>query len=461
MLQEMKSPADAPALLSAGLAVDRDLLRRIVLSSAFAKSPRLSHFLRYICTEAEEGRQNKINEQRIGNAVFGRDPDYDSTVDSIVRSHASRLRLRLREYFETEGLNEPIILTVPKGSYIPRFEPRPLEVASSVEAEPDSQTVYAGLSFLEERAMELAPPTQGIADEQSTKTDTTPTQGSVRRWQIAFGVATAAALVMASLLAFHLSGPRHQMHHIFWTPFLVSRNGHTTLVEADSGLVMLQHFTHRPVSLASYIDGSYLHDVASPDQKPELVTRLGSRRYTPAVDSAIYAAVSHLLPDAKESLDIRYARDLRLDDLKKGNAILLGTHESDPWVELFESSMNFTFRNDLAAGTTSMANRHPMPGEEALYSMLSNDPDHTVYGLVAYRPNLTHTGHVLIVEGETMAGTQTASEFLLDDTHLLPFLKSIQKKDGTIPHFEVLIRSSSLGGESSRIEKVAYRVDSD
>ncbi len=93
--------------------------------------------------------------------------------------------------------------------------------------------------------------------------------------------------------------------------------------------------------------------------------------------------------------------------------------------------------------------------------MLSNDPEHTVYGLVAYRPNLTRTGHVLIVEGETMAGTQTASEFLLDDNHLLPFLKSIQKKDGTIPHFEVLIRSSSLAGESSQIDRVAYRVEAD
>ncbi len=60
-----------------------------------------------------------------------------------------------------------------------------------------------------------------------------------------------------------------------------------------------------------------------------------------------------------------------------------------------------------------------------------------------------------------MAGTQTASEFLLDDTHLLPFLKSIQKKNGAIPHFEVLIRSSSLGGESSRIDLVAFRADPD
>ena len=123
--------------------------------------------------------------------------------------------------------------------------------------------------------------------------------------------------------------------------------------------------------------------------------------------------------------------------------------------------MNFTFQNNLAAGTTSMVNRRPQAGEQGMYPMLSNDPLHTVYGLVAYRPNLTRTGHVLIEEGETMAGTQTASEFLLDDTHLLPFLKSIQKKDGTIPHFEVLIRSSSVAGESSQIDRVAYRVDVD
>jgi hypothetical protein len=69
--------------------------------------------------------------------------------------------------------------------------------------------------------------------------------------------------------------------------------------------------------------------------------------------------------DAQDGLTVRYARDLRLDDLKHENAILLGTHESDPWVELFENSMNFTFRNDLAAGATSMVNRHPRAGELA------------------------------------------------------------------------------------------------
>ena len=50
---------------------------------------------------------------------------------------------------------------------------------------------------------------------------------------------------------------------------------------------------------------------------------LGSRRYTPALDGAICEKISHHLPDVEDSIDIRYARDLRLNDLKQGNAILL------------------------------------------------------------------------------------------------------------------------------------------
>jgi hypothetical protein len=453
----MKSPTEVIALASGGLAVDRDLVRRIVLSSAFARSPRLSHFLRYVCTEAEEGRQHSINEQRIGTAVFGRDPDYDSTADSIVRSHASRLRHRLRDYFETEGAAEPVVLSIPKGSYIPRLQLRTQDEQSGDTDDGNRQSFVTATPFHGSEVNVTSLQQDGFAVSASV----IPMKNPVMPWQVAFMVALVAALASTITLVMHLVGSGHQRNHIFWSAFLAPHESHTTLVEADSGLVMLQHFTKRKVSLASYISGEYLRDVASHEASDDLVTRLGTRRYMPVVDSAIYEKIVRLLPNGQENLSVRYARDMRLDDLKQGNAILLGTHESDPWVELFESTMNFTFRNNLAAGTTEMVNRHPLAGEQPIYPMVSNDPDHTVYGLVAYRPNLTRTGHVLIVEGETMAGTQTASEFLLDDTHLLPFLKSIQRKDGTIPHFEALIRSSSLGGQSSQIERVAFRAYTD
>jgi hypothetical protein len=362
------------------------------------------------------------------------------------------LRQRLREYFETEGADEPVVLTVPKGSYVPRFEARVRKSEAVIGPAGHAEDGSDPPEILAENAVSAGEITSESVVAAKASDD-------ARRWKFAFAVACCVALIMGLALFAHLRGPRHHREHIFWTSFLDPRNGRTTLVEADSGLVLLQHFTRRPVSLASYVSGDYLRDTSSAGEKPETVARVGSRRYAPAVDSVIYERLSHLLPDSQENISVRYARDVQLDELKQGNAILLGTHESNPWVELFENSMNFVFRNDLAAGTTAMVNRHPKAGEPGMYPMLNNDPQHIVYGLVAYRPNLTHTGHVLIIEGETMAGTQTASDFVLDDAQFLPFLKKIQQKDGSIPHFEVLLRSSSLGGESAQVNMVAYRTE--
>ena len=40
-------------------------------------------------------------------------------------------------------------------------------------------------------------------------------------------------------------------------------------------------------------------------------------------------------------------KPLRMDEIKQGHLVLLGTYESTTWVQLFEPSMNFYFRNDL------------------------------------------------------------------------------------------------------------------
>ena len=97
----------------------RLLLDRILSSTLFRKSHRLASFLRFICEEQQQGRGHTIQEQRIGTVVFGRPESYHMGEDSIVRSQARFLRLRLEEYFATEGKDESIVLTVPKGSYVP------------------------------------------------------------------------------------------------------------------------------------------------------------------------------------------------------------------------------------------------------------------------------------------------------------------------------------------------------
>jgi hypothetical protein len=45
-------------------------------------------------------------------------------------------------------------------------------------------------------------------------------------------------------------------------------------------------------------------------------------------------------------IQLRYARDVRPNDLKNRPVILLGSKEGTPWVQLFEDKMNFVFVHD-------------------------------------------------------------------------------------------------------------------
>src|ERR1700761_4045758 len=112
----------------------RALLARVVGSAVFAKSERLSSFLTSICELTLTGRASEINEHSIGATVFGRSPDYDSSIDGIVRTHASRLRQRLDLYFTGEGANETVRIILPRGSYVPAFEDRLPQPSPSVES---------------------------------------------------------------------------------------------------------------------------------------------------------------------------------------------------------------------------------------------------------------------------------------------------------------------------------------
>jgi TolB-like protein len=110
----------------------RDELDRILSSSGFARNARLSAFLRFLVERHLDGRDEEIKESLIAVEVFGRKPDYDPRVDSIVRTEAGRLRARLTDYYAGEGNQNPSVIEVPKGGYVPQFRhviPRELRAA--------------------------------------------------------------------------------------------------------------------------------------------------------------------------------------------------------------------------------------------------------------------------------------------------------------------------------------------
>jgi hypothetical protein len=115
----------------------RALVERILSSKEFQRATRLRDFLLYVVDRKLAHSPQEVTEVLIGHRVFGRPPNYSTGEDSIVRTEARILRQRLERYFSKDGISEPIVLEIPKGSYLPVFQRRNfLTAAPSPQASP-------------------------------------------------------------------------------------------------------------------------------------------------------------------------------------------------------------------------------------------------------------------------------------------------------------------------------------
>src|SRR5438445_10621257 len=99
----------------------RDELERVLSSASFARSERVSKLLRFLVERQLDGRENELKESVIGAEVFGRKPDYNPKLDSTVRTEAVRLRARLATYYSNDGSQDPLVIELTKGGYVPIF----------------------------------------------------------------------------------------------------------------------------------------------------------------------------------------------------------------------------------------------------------------------------------------------------------------------------------------------------
>jgi TolB-like protein len=109
----------------------RQQLERILKSGPFLHAPRRRGFLDFIVSETLAGRGDRLKGYVIAREVFDRPEDFDPAIDPIVRIEAGRIREKLREYYDTEGMDDPIRIDLPKGSYTPQIEFRQPTVPTS------------------------------------------------------------------------------------------------------------------------------------------------------------------------------------------------------------------------------------------------------------------------------------------------------------------------------------------
>ena len=132
----------------------------------------------------------------------------------------------------------------------------------------------------------------------------------------------------------------------------------TLIVPADSSLLFFTDLTGHRVLLADYATGRYqtnfeCNGPCNRRQPDSVVTR----RYTADLEFAVALTLrSESIPSRTQ---IRFVRDLQLEDFKQSNLILVGSLEAGPWLELVENQMDFVLQDDVRNGPLQIVNRRP------------------------------------------------------------------------------------------------------
>jgi TolB-like protein len=108
-------------------------VNRILASPQFrGLQEHAQDFLRFIVIKRLMGLADDIKETTVAVHVFGETTDYDPKEHTKVRVAAGSLRQRLRWYYKRDGLDDPIVITIPVGTYVPDIQDRRWHVAVSV-----------------------------------------------------------------------------------------------------------------------------------------------------------------------------------------------------------------------------------------------------------------------------------------------------------------------------------------
>src|ERR1035438_6185809 len=102
-------------------------LESMLGSYHFQNSKRYPALLKYIVDATLDGHSGDLKERTLGVEVFGRDPNYDTSADPVVRLSAGEVRKRIAQYYHENGNGTHLQIELPLGSYVPEFQLRTLE----------------------------------------------------------------------------------------------------------------------------------------------------------------------------------------------------------------------------------------------------------------------------------------------------------------------------------------------
>lgn len=390
-------------------------MERILSSQHLKTSPRLCQFLQYVADCAIRDSPEEATEQQIGIRVFGRPPGYNSSEDSIVRTHARLLRQKLESYFAQEGAAESILVEMPKGHYLPIFVQRSEKQA--VAGHRPSSLPHA----------ELRPSARLAA--------------ALRKYRRTLAVATTLLVAIGALLIWRpwsRTAAAPSAVGVFWHPYLT---GDPPIVIFSNAL-----FKGDSTNGLSYASSEDANAVAN---GPYVDT------YTGIGELASVYTLTKLFDAHKSSFILKRSLLVTWDEAELRNLIFIGSRAENPSLRVLPSTTDFTMV--ASPDSAGIVNHNPGPGEPAVYSR----PEHPLdrdYAILAMLPGVQSGKRILIFSGLTTYGTQAAVEYVCRPETSSELVKKIIGPQGELRPFEAVLETSIVGGVPMQARLITIRV---
>jgi hypothetical protein len=401
----------------------------IIKSHSLRSSESLCKLLQYLAKQSLYHPDAPLKEYQIATEVYGRPADFDPQSDSTIRVQAGRLRLKLAEYYATEGAADQIVVKIPKGSYHLTFEARQSDLQPHPQAAPLRE-----------------------APLRSVVVETIPA-----RWRITLillGFALIASLIaLGSLiwsrhpaeaalpapLATRAPGPLAT----FWRPF-------TSGVEEPWVIFSNAAFVGRPETGMRYYKSSQ-------DAKSTVYDH-----YTGVGEVLAIHALDDVFATLGRKIRVKRGSLFSLDDVKNTDLIFVGSPSENLSLLDIPGTREFVFQRVASGprqGDLSIVNQHPKPGEASTFlASPSNVPMTGDYGVVVLVPGIDSGRSVMILAGTTTFGTQGVVEFACRQESVQRLLQEISgSAAGPIRPFEALVRVKVARGVPVKSELVAVR----
>ena len=403
---------------------------RLTNSHSLRGSESLCKLLRYLAERSPDHPPEHpvatVKEYQIATEVFGRSAGFDPQADSTVRVQAGRLRVKLAEYYATEGVDDPIIVELPKGSYVLSFRTRAASVSSPHAAD-------ASHSEREQK--------HGLVEPSN------------RGWAISvlvLSVLLAASLVgSAALLATRAKStasvkePVPLAYQIFWNRFV-------TAPQPPWVIFSNANFVGRPQTNMRYFN-------PSTDSRKVILDH-----YTGVGEVLAIHELDRVFGLLNRQLRVKRGALFSLDDVRNNDLIFIGSPAENLTLLEIPGTQEFVFRPVNAGtrkGDVEVINVHPAAGEsQAFLASPTSQSVNEDYAIVGLKTGLDPSHSMLILAGTTTVGTQAAAEYVCREESLAELLQRLGvSTPGDLKPFEALLRVKVTHGVPVKTDLLAVR----